>query len=80
MDGTGLLGLVTDTDEELHLIPRSKVTGVTAPCEGVHVEEYTPRAPIVLVANEPVLQKGIKLGMKTNAGAVHITNIQITID
>ena len=73
MDGAGLLGLMTDTDKELHLIPRSKVTGVTAPCEGVHVEEYTPWAPLVLVANEPVLQRGKKLDMKTNAGAVHVT-------
>ena len=56
MDGTGLLGLVTDTDEELHLVPRSKVTRVTAPRERVHVEKDTPRAPLVMVTNEPILQ------------------------
>ena len=77
MDGTGLLGLVTDTDKELHLIPRSKVTGVTAPCERVHVEEYTPRAPLVLVANEPILQRGREFDMKTHAEAVHVTHIEM---
>ena len=58
MNGAGLLFLVTDTEEKLHLVPRSEVSGVTAASEGVNVEEYAPWAPLVLVANEPILCGG----------------------
>ena len=57
VNGTCFLSLVIESDEKFDLVARSKVTGVTAPCEGVHVEKYTPRTPFILVGYEPILQR-----------------------
>ena len=54
--GARLLRLLTGGDQELHLVPRSKFTGVAAPREGIHVEKHTPRTPFTLVANKPILE------------------------
>ena len=57
MNGTGLLSLVTDTDQEFHLVTRSKVTRVTPTSEGVNVEEDAVWTTFTLVENEPILQR-----------------------
>ena len=57
VNGTCFLSPVIESDEKFDLIARSKVTGVTTPCEGVHVEKYTPRTPFILVGYEPILQR-----------------------
>ena len=67
MYGTCLLGFLTDSYQKFHLVARAKFTGVAAPREGIHVEKHTPWTPIILVGNEPILEKeiGIHLAILT---------------
>ena len=57
MDGTALLSLLIECYQKFHLVPRSKFTGVTALGERIHVEKDTPRAPLILICNEPILEE-----------------------